>query len=103
MPGFSDFSTNHAAMDQGHQELINYTQTIENYLEELNAQVNTVRSEMSGQTIEAYDAAHRVWIQKVDEMRATLGMGGKTLGQVRMNYQHVDGSEQNKWNALTAG
>ncbi|MFD9814941.1 WXG100 family type VII secretion target [Streptomyces sp. NPDC059080] len=97
----TDFSANHAAIDQGHQELVNYTQTIENYLDELNAQVNTVRSEMSGQAIDAYDNAHRAWIQKVDEMRATLGMGGRTLGQVRMNYQHVDGTEQAKWGALT--
>ncbi|MCB5909026.1 WXG100 family type VII secretion target [Streptomyces pinistramenti] len=104
MPGsgsFADFSANHGVMDNTRQELVNYTIQIENYLEELSRQVMTVRGEMDGLTIDAYNTAHQQWMAKVDDMRETLGMGHKTLMQVAQNYQQVDGDQNKQWQNTT--
>ncbi|MEU7178089.1 WXG100 family type VII secretion target [Streptomyces celluloflavus] len=98
----TDFSVQYGVVDEARQYMIQQTNAIATAIEDLHTKVKVVLSELDGETAGAYDAKHREWLAKVEDMRTTLTAGHLVLGDIHAGYKTTDTREGNRWMSLRA-
>ncbi|WP_411142069.1 WXG100 family type VII secretion target [Streptomyces sp. x-80] len=98
----TNFSVQYGVVEQARDYMIQQTNAIQTAIDDLHDKVKVVLTELDGVTAQAYEAKHREWLAKVEEMRTTLTAGHQVLGDIRDGYKTTDTREGNRWESLRA-
>ncbi|GAB3451752.1 hypothetical protein GCM10027570_29070 [Streptomonospora sediminis] len=94
------FSVNYAFLDTATDEMQQETQKVQNALEDLSSQMQSVVNQLDGVTVESFSSAIAYWQSNVNDMNFLLAQARQALNQVRDNYNTTDLREGALWDAL---
>ncbi|MBB6119146.1 WXG100 family type VII secretion target [Nocardiopsis algeriensis] len=94
------FDINYGPVEDAKGMLRTQTEAVARQIEELDAQMQAVRSDLEGATAENYDAKVKSWRMNVEDMRVLLAKAEIALGQIAQNYSTTDNREAMNWSAL---
>ncbi|MFD3683560.1 WXG100 family type VII secretion target [Nocardiopsis sp. NPDC058631] len=94
------FDVSYAYVDEATNELRTQTKAVQDQIEALDAQMQTVKAELDGAMAAEYDRKVLSWRTNVADMQLLLGKAEAALNEIRNNYSSTDGREAMNWQAL---
>ncbi|WP_028649444.1 WXG100 family type VII secretion target [Nocardiopsis sp. CNT312] len=93
----SGFDVTYAYVDEATMNLRAQTTNVANAIEQLDAQMQAVMSDLAGATADNYQAKVNSWRMNVADMQALLGKAEMALNSIRNNYAATDSREAMQW------
>ncbi|GAB3607797.1 hypothetical protein GCM10027413_32060 [Conyzicola nivalis] len=84
-------------MDQAVELIQGANADIRRSLEALDATVGSLRSQWTGSASDAYDSAHREWVQTLDAMNAILAESAGVVASAAERGRATQASVRAKW------
>jgi 6 kDa early secretory antigenic target len=81
---------NHGSLDQASQDLYNAVKAIDSRMNQLENELNPLRSDWEGNAQQAYAVAKQKWDTAIAEMMQLLSDTSTTVGQSNADYQAAD-------------
>jgi len=81
---------NHGSLDQASQDLYNAVKAIDNRMNQLENELNPLKSDWEGNAQQAYTVAKNKWDTAIAEMMQLLNDTSTTVGQSNADYQSAD-------------
>ncbi|GAB2915339.1 WXG100 family type VII secretion target [Streptomyces heilongjiangensis] len=88
-------------VDQGVEDLIQQTRAIETTLDNLEAELNELKTTWQGADAQAYGTAQADWNNAVIAMEQLLTSHATLLGEVSNNYRQTENSLAQMWSELS--
>lgn len=96
----SGFDVSYGHVDEATTRLVQQTEAVARQIEELDAKMQAVLSDLEGETKENYETKVKSWRMNVADMRTLLGKAQVALNDIRNNYSGTDRREAMNWSAL---
>ncbi|MFV2198991.1 WXG100 family type VII secretion target [Nocardiopsis sp. LOL_012] len=93
----SGFDVTYAYVDEATMNLRAQTTNVANAIEQLDAQMQAVMSDLAGATADNYQAKVSAWRMNVADMQTLLGKAEMALNSIRNNYAGTDSREAMQW------
>ncbi|MFH8467187.1 WXG100 family type VII secretion target [Streptomyces sp. NPDC017991] len=88
-------------VDQGVEDMIQQTRAIETTLDNLEGELNELKTTWQGQDALAYGTAQAAWNSAVTNMEQLLMSHAALLGNVSDNYRQTENSLAQMWSELS--
>jgi WXG100 family type VII secretion target len=94
------FDVSYAEVDQATIELDTQTKAVRKQIEDLDSEMQSLRSQLDGAMFEQYQVKMASWKANVTDMETLLGKARVALNSIREDYAGTDGREAMNWQAL---
>jgi WXG100 family type VII secretion target len=88
--GYDGLLVNHGSLDQASQDLYNAVKAIDNRMNQLETELNPLKSDWAGNAQAAYTVAKSKWDTAIAEMMQLLSDTSTTVGQSNADYHAAD-------------
>ncbi|MCL6675204.1 MULTISPECIES: WXG100 family type VII secretion target [Streptomyces] len=88
-------------VEQGVEDMIQQTRAIETTLDNLEAELNALKTTWQGADAEAYTKAQADWNNAVTTMERLLMSHATLLGEISNNYRQTENSLSQMWSELS--